>query len=331
MPEIKFKLTDKPTENIQIGGYTDHMFCMHHRTEGGWMFERIIPTSEFSYSPQYTAVRQALCVCDSIRITLDKNDRICLFRANSVILRLCKSAKKMRLPEPDTDFLLDAVKALADTERAFLNEERLLLAEITLGGEAGDTFPIKRCDLTVMLKVLDKKSRHSVSLISAPTPILTDGVLSAHYLGMSALENARARSDGFDGKLWLDAVYNRYILSASGSDVFFRTQYGVITPDKPLVYGVMRDSVIQLCDSWGINISVCPLPTDQLIKMYQNSEIQEAFVCSQEMGIIPLTKVTVDETELDIPLGKLCKKLSDSITNIENGTLAAPEKWTVRI
>lgn len=325
MPDIKFKFSEneKNFDEIRDGEFTNYMFCMHHRVEGGWMFPRIVPVGEFSFAPDSYAVRFAKTAVDTVKISRDKDGNIVMFRPERVIKRLCDSAAEMRLPKPDSAFLLDALKALADSERGFLDNDAYLSAEITLGAEN-----IKRSDLTILLRYIKKRDPHkSVSLSMVTVPVYGHRALSSSYLGMCMLDKVQARRRELDAPLWLDCVYNRYILSAADMNIFFRTQDALITPDSPTVNGIMRDCVIKLCDSWNINLSVRRFSTDELTQLYEAERIQEIFVTSVRHGIIPVTQID----DMKFEAGKLTHKLSEAIANVEKGTFTPPERWIVRV
>ena len=89
----------------------------------------------------------------------------------------------------------------------------------------------------------------------------------------------------------------------------------------------MRDCVIRLADSWGINVSVRPITTDELLKL----DITEMFVTSQKDGIVPVTEILIGSETVSAQSGKLTRKLSDAIANIESGRMPAPERWVLKI
>lgn len=322
MLDIKFTQNENPVsaETAVVGQYTNYMFCMQHRTEGGWIFPRVIPTGTYKILPTSPAVRQGLCAVDSMRITRDINGKSVLFRPDFVMRRLSESARKLSLPEPETDILTEALKRLCTLESEFFEYHDLLVADLTLLREDA-----RNCCITVSLRV-DKSDAAPLSLMSEKAPII-NSALSSGMICACESANERAKMFEYGGVLWLDTVYGKYILEASGRNIFFRAGDTLITPDSPIVNGVMRDCVIRLADSWGINVSVRPITTDELL----NLEISEMFATSQKDGIVPVTEILIGSKTVSAKSGKLTRKLSDTVSNIESGRMPAPERWAIRI
>lgn len=284
------------------------------------MFPRVAPTGSFTLTPTSPAVRQGLCAVDSIRITRDKNGKSVIFRPDFVLRRLSESAKRLSLPEPETDILTEALKRLCTLESEFFEYHSLLIAELTLSREDA-----RHSTVTISLRV-DKSDTEPITLMAEKTTVLSNA-LSSGVLCACNIANEKAKTFEYGGILWLDTVYGKYILEASGRNIFFRSGDTLITPDSPQVNGAMRECVIRLADSWGINVSVRPISTDELLSL----EITEMFVTSQKDGIAPVTEILIGSETVSAPCGKLTRKLSDAISNIEQGTMPPPERWTVRV
>lgn len=325
MPEIKFKLSENEIDfgEIREGACTNYMFVMHHRTEGGWMFPRIVPVGDFCFAPDSFAVRFGQTVVDTVKVSRDKDGNAVLFCHDRVIDRLCESAKQLRLPEPDRDLLNEALKILADSERGFLTDDAYLSAEITLGAENA-----VRSDLTIQMRYIKKRETDKgITLAFGEAPTVNRHALSSAFLGACMLDKMQAQRQEFDSPLWLDCVYNKFILSAADMNIFFRTDSELITPDAPIVNGIMRECVISLAKSWDINISVRGFSVDELKKLYNENKITEVFVSSVRHGIVPVTRIE----DMDFAAGKLAHKLNRTISGVETGTFIPPEKWTEKV
>jgi len=128
------------------------------------------------------------------------------------------------------------------------------------------------------------KKENGIKLITTPDLRWKRCDVKSTNLLANALSKKRAQRAGADEVLLLDDG----IVREGGSSSFFVVRGDdVITHplDEHILPGVVRDRVIRLAEHAGIRIEQRPLAVDEL------SEIDEAFITSTTMGVMPVSSI----------------------------------------
>jgi D-alanine transaminase len=128
------------------------------------------------------------------------------------------------------------------------------------------------------------KKANGIQLITAPDQRWKHCDIKSVNLLANALAKKKAQRAGADEVLLLDEG----VVREGASSNFFVVRGGnVITHplDEHILPGVVRDHVIGLAERAGIRIDQRPIAVDELI------EIDEAFVTSTTMGVMPVAAI----------------------------------------
>jgi len=124
-------------------------------------------------------------------------------------------------------------------------------------------------------------------LIVAETPRIPEACVDPraknfHWGDLTrALFEAHAR--GADNCVLLDA--EGCVTEGPGFNVFAVTAGGVVTPDRGVLEGITRLSVIELCEEAGMSCAVRPLPVAEL------RDADEIFLATTAGGIMPVSRI----------------------------------------
>lgn len=323
MADLKFTECKKRTlpENIKEGQFTDYMFMMFRKGQDGWYRNSIFPYEDYSTFPMTTGATSGITVQEKCVVSLDKNGKAAFLAAEGIISRLNANGQALGLPEVDSVYASFALRELIKIEKCFLSEDSYFVAYLTLSAcDMKPEFPVKQAVFTINFEY--RKSEGPVcksALCHAMTQMPSYPGSSMHqncvYMG-----KAFANSVGYEVVLQLDCVYNKYIISADGVNVFFRTEDKVITP--PEQGGIISGVGKKLMSDWGIEVCEKKISVDELEKDFKVGKIVEIFALSDTDTVIPITKIGIENKVYDIPSGKLSRKLYDSITNIRKGVLS---------
>lgn len=330
MIEPKITLCENPVTEFQDGEITNYMFRMYRKEFGGWYFNSIKPVDSVGALQPVGRV-WGLTLFECIRITLDKDGRLCLLSAKEHIERLNEKAQEMLLPTVDVDEVMLALKELANLERGLVTEDSFLVARMCLS--ADDTTVSKKnitdTEFTILLEYRKVAAPPSLRVsVSEDCPV-TKLVQGTAYTSMCArLGWARAKKQEYDETLWLDSVYGKYFLGFGSKTLFVRIGDSVVCPDSD---DVMTRCVISLMQSWGIDCQVRSLSVDEFVSEYSKGGIVEAFAADCIDVVSFITLIDCGGRLLELSTGKLSKKLSDSLRNIESGVLLSPSVKTVRV
>lgn len=106
---------------------------------------------------------------------------------------------------------------------------------------------------------------------------------------------------GADHPILLDTDGN--VTEGPGFNVFAVTDGVVVTPDRGMLEGVTRQSVIEICERLGIRCEVRPLPVDEF------RDADEIFISSTAGGVMGVTRLDQRILGNDRP-GEMTRKLS---------------------
>jgi D-alanine transaminase len=128
------------------------------------------------------------------------------------------------------------------------------------------------------------KKANGVRLITAPDLRWKHCDVKSVNLLASVLAKKKAQRAGADEVLLLDDR----LVREGGSSSFFVVRANVVIThplDEHILPGVVRDRVIALAEQAGIRIDQRPIAVDEL------REIDEAFITSTTMGVIPVASI----------------------------------------
>ena len=95
----------------------------------------------------------------------------------------------------------------------------------------------------------------------------------------SLLAAEEAHEKGFTQVLWLDACDRKTVEEVGTMNMFFMIDDEVITAPLggTILPGVTRDSVLALCEHWGMKTSQRRLTIDEVLEAQKSGRLQEAF------------------------------------------------------
>ena len=128
----------------------------------------------------------------------------------------------------------------------------------------------------------------------------------------------KAKEEGFDELLYLDARNNKYI-EECGAANFFAVKDGVLyTPPLTgtILPGITRRSVLEIAEVLGIPIEVCPLEVSDIFAA------DECFCTGTAAGVTPVGRIVHQDKECvysDASIGPITQKLRNALEDITSG------------
>ncbi len=329
MVDLKFTQCENLIdENNFESGFTNYMLRLQYKREGGWLYADLMPQGNIGVSS--FALSHAVCVGETVRVTIDSQQKCAVFRLDDYIDRLEKSGMEMGLPALDKNLLTFGIMELLKLERPYLSDGTVF-AHLTFTSCDPDPsdYYVKGAVVTVILeKVKPMPMSEGISVVAT-----TDCMLSqphkngAHYMHAVRESEKRVRDMGYDSALWLDNVYNRYIETLAGHDLMIRIDEKIVICGD----GVTANSAKQLFDEWGIEVSFSKVSTDWLKKAYKDGTLHEIFALNTRDVILPVSKLTIGDDVLELDKPKLAKKLYDALISIEKGEYVTAYNWVTRV
>ncbi|MBP3520637.1 MAG: branched-chain amino acid aminotransferase [Oscillospiraceae bacterium] len=326
--------------------FTDHMFLMDYDPERLWHDGRIVPYGPLSLEPAAMVFHYAQEVFEGLKAYRRPDGAVQLFRPMDNALRLRDSCVRMGIPPLEPELMVEAVKALVEVEESWVPDAPgaslylrpfIIAVDPALGVHASRTylFVIIACPVgayypnglaPVRIYVEDE----DVRAVRGGTGYAKCG---GNYAA-SIRAGERAQAVGYDQVLWLDGVERKYIEEVGSMNVMFRIGGRVVTPKLTgsVLPGVTRRSCIRLLEDWGVPVEERLLPARELFDAAQSGELTEAWGTGTAAVISPIGELAWMGERWTTPrgdIGPLARRLYDTLTGIQWGTLPDPYGWTV--
>ena len=349
--ELVSKRKEKPDENnLGFGKYfTDHMFIMDYNEGMGWHDARIVPYQNLSLDPACMVFHYAQEMFEGLKAYRTPNGDIQLFRPDQNIERMNNTNERLCIPKLEPSDVLDAIKALVDTERDWVPSAEgtslyirpfIIATDVQLGVHPSKSYkfmvilcPVGSYYAEGIKPVKIFVEREYVRAVKGGTGFAKIG---GNY-ACSLIGQKKAEEMGYSQVLWLDGIEHKYIDEVGAMNVFFVIDGKVITPaldEGNILPGVTRKSCIQLLKSFGYDVEERKLSLDEVVEAYKNGKLDEAFGTGTAAVISPMGLLDIGDMKIEInngEIGSVAKKLYDTLTGIQWGRTEDTFGWTVKV
>ena len=328
--------------------FTDHMFCMNY-TEGiGWHDARIEPFHDLTLSPACVVFHYGQEMFEGLKAYYGVDGKIRLFRPIMNARRTNASNKRLCIPELPEDMFVEAVKAIVSVDRDWIPTEpdtSLYIRPFIIGTDA--FLGVAPSKTYLFCIILSPSGAYYASGLKPVGIWIEDDYVRAVRGGMgfaktggnyacSLAAQVKAHDDGYSQVLWLVGVERKYIEEVGAMNIFFKIDGRIVTPmlNGSILPGITRNSVIEVCKSWGLPVEERKISVFELIDAQKSGKLEEVFGSGTAAVISPVGKLRyVDEvmTIGDGSIGPVSQKLYDTITGIQWGKIADPFGWTVEV
>ena len=355
MLDIKITRTETPKEKPAKGQklgfgkiFTDHMFVMNYTEGKGWHDARVVPFQNISLSPAAMVYHYGQEMFEGLKAYKGDDGEVYLFRPDMNAKRTNASNERLVIPQlPEEDFV-QAVKAVVDVDRDWVPTEPGTSLYIRPFIIATDEFLGVAPSKTYLFMIILAPSGAYYESGLAPVGIwIEDEYVRAVRGGMgyaktggnyaaSLIAQQKAHDAGYSQVLWLDGVERKYIEEVGAMNIFFKINGTVITPELngSILPGITRNSVLELCRSWGYPVEERKISADELIEAQRNGTLEECWGTGTAAVISPVGKLRYVDEVMTINggnIGELSQKLYDTITGIQTGKLEDPRGWRVTV
>lgn len=142
-----------------------------------------------------------------------------------------------------------------------------------------------------------------------------------------------AHKQGYDENMYLDAGTRTKVEETGGANFLFVTKEGkVVTPKSgSILPSITRRSLVQVAKEYlGLEAE------EREIYLEELADFAECGLCGTAAVISPVGKIVDHGKEICFPsgmteMGPVTKKLYDTLTGIQMGTMKAPEGWIAEV
>ena len=351
MLDIKIERTtnpkEKPAGKLGFGKiFTDHMFVMNYTNGKGWHDPRIVPYQDLTLSPAAMVFHYGQEMFEGLKAYKGIHGETLLFRPDMNGKRTNDTNDRLCIPQIPVEDFVQAVKAVVKVDEDWIPTEPgtslyirpfIIATEPFLGVDVSDTF--------LFMIILSPSGAYYESGLEPVGIWIEDDYVRAVRGGMgfaktggnyaaSLAAQVKAHDDGYSQVLWLDGVERKYIEEVGAMNIFFKIDGKIVTPmlNGSILPGITRNSVLQLCRDWGMEVEERRISVDELIQAQKDGKLEECFGTGTAAVISPVGKLRYKDDVMIIGGGKIgpvSQKIYDTVTGIQLGKLEDKFGWRV--
>ena len=337
-------------KNIDWGnigfGYiqTDYRYVSNYKNgtwdEGGLTQDANIVLNECAGVLQY-----AQTVFEGLKAYTTSDGRTVVFRPDLNGERLEQSAARLEMPIFPKERFVEAIKQVVKANEAYVppygSGATLYLRPYMFGSNpvigvkpaSEYQFRIFATPVGPYFKGGAKPITIRVCDFDRAAPNGTGHIKAGLNYAMSLHAIVDAHNQGYDENMYLDAKTRTKVEETGGADFIFVTRDGkVVTPKSgSILPSITRRSLLQVAREYlGLEAEEREVYFDEV------KDFAEAGLCGTAAVISPIGKIVDHGKEICLPsgmeqMGPVTKKLYDTLTGIQMGTIKAPEGWIVEI
>lgn len=327
--------------------FTDHMLIKKYK-DGAWQDSEIVPYGPISLDPAAACLHYGQEVFEGMKAYKNSQGEISLFRPEENFARLNKSNERMGIPKLDEAEVLADLIELLNVEKDWVPttfgtsayiRPFIIATEAGLGVHAATEY-------LFMIIIASSGSYYKNGL--QPVSIYVEDEFVRAVVGgtgtaktggnyaASLIAQEKAVKLGYNQVLWLDGKEGKYIEEVGAMNVMFVLKDKIITPELSgsILEGITRKSVIELACKLGFTIEERKIEASELVKLYQNGELLEAFGTGTAAVISPIGKLHYKGTDMVLcngEIGEVSQKIYDELTGIQYGKKDDSFNWVLKI
>lgn len=328
--------------------FTDHMFEMDYEEGKGWLDPRIVPYHKLELEPSAMVFHYGQEMFEGLKAYKTEEGRILLFRPDKNIERANRSNRRICIPEIPEDIFLEAIKMVVREDQDWIPDREGTSLYIRPFVIATDPFLGVRPSHTYkFMIILSPVGAYYESGLNPVKIWIEDEYVRAVKGGIgeaktggnyvaSLASQMKAHGEGYSQVLWLDGVHRKYIEEVGAMNIFFKINGTVVTPalSGSILPGVTRDSVLALCDAWGIPATERQISVDEVVEAARAGTLEECFGTGTAAVVSPIGELRYEKESMEIGggrIGVLTQRIYDTITDIQLGKIKGPDGWSVEV
>jgi branched-chain amino acid aminotransferase len=331
--------------------FTDHMLTVEWTPDAGWHDARITAYGPLSLDPATAVLHYAQEIFEGLKAYRHADGSVWTFRPEANGARMCRSARRVALPELPAEDFVATVDALVRVDERWVpdaeGEKSLYLRPFMFASEAFlGVRPAKHVTYMVIASPAGSYfagGLKPVSLLVAEhhTRAALGGMGAAKTGGNYASSLApqqEAIDRGFDQVVFLDAVERRYVEELGGMNLYFVHDDGtIVTPELTgtILEGVTRSSIIDLAGSLGHKVEERRFTIDEWRDGVSAGRITEVFACGTAAVVTPVGRLAWSDGEVDSSVdgeaGPVTQRIRQALVDIQYGRAEDTFGWMHRV
>ena len=319
---------------------TDKRYVSNYK-DGKWDDGCLTEDNTITLEESACVLQYAQTCFEGMKAYTTKDGKTVIFRPDLNAERMELSAKRLEMPVFPKDRFIDAVVKVVKANEAFVppygSGASLYLrpymfgSNNVIGVKPADEFQFRIFATPVgpYFKGGVKPLTIRVSDFDRAAPNGTGHVKAGLNYAMSLHAIVDAHNQGYDENMYLDAGTRTYVEETGGANFIFVTKDNtVVTPkSNSILNSITRRSLMYVAEHYlGLKAEQREIPFEEV------KDFAECGLCGTAAVISPVGKIVDHGKESCFPsgmteMGPITKKLYDTLTGIQMGSIPAPEGW----
>ena len=323
---------------------TDYRFVANFK-DGKWDDGVITEDATITLTECAGVFQYAQTCFEGLKAYTTADGKIVCFRPDLNASRMKDSCERLEMPVFPEEKFIEAVKAVVKANAAWVppygSGATLYIRPFMFGSNAvigvkpadeyqfrmfctpvGPYFKGGAKPITIRVSDLDRAAPHGTGDIKA----------GLNY-AMSLHNIVDAHNKGFDENMYLDPATRTKVEETGGANFLFVTKDGkIVTPkSNSILPSITRRSLMIVAEKYlGLTVE------HREVTLEEVKDMAECGLCGTAAVISPVGKIVDHGKEICFPsgmeeMGPITKKLYETLTGIQMGTIEAPEGWIVEI
>lgn len=323
---------------------TDKRFVANYK-DGKWDEGTLTDDATITMSECACVLQYAQTCFEGLKAYTTKDGRIVCFRPDLNAARMKDSCTGLEMPVFPEDKFVEAVKAVVKANKEWVppygSGATLYLRPFmfgvnsVIGVKPADEYQFRIFATPVgpYFKGGAKPITIRVSDVDRAAPCGTGNIKAGLNYAMSLRNIVDAHNCGFDENMYLDPKTRTKVEETGGANFLFVTKDGkVVTPKSDSILpSITRRSLMIVAEKYlGLEVE------QREVKFEEIKDFAECGLCGTAAVISPVGKIVDHGEEICFPsgmeeMGPVTKKLYETLTGIQMGTIEAPEGWICEI
>ena len=323
---------------------TGERFVSNYK-DGKWDDGILTEDATVTISECAGVLQYAQTVFEGLKAYTTANGKTVVFRPDLNAKRLQDSCERLEMPVYPTDKFIEAIRKVVKANEDFVPpygtgatlyiRPYMFGTNPVIGVKPADEYQFRVFTTPVgpYCKGGAKPITIKVSDFDRAAPHGTGHIKAGLNYAMSLHAIVTAHAEGFDENMYLDAATRTKVEETGGANFLFITKDGkVVTPkSNSILPSITRRSLIYVAEHYlGLEVEEREVFFDEV------KDFAECGLCGTAAVISPVGKIYDHGNEICFPsgmeeMGPITKKLYETLTGIQMGTIEAPEGWIVEI
>ncbi|MDO4182313.1 MAG: branched-chain amino acid aminotransferase [Coriobacteriia bacterium] len=288
-------------------------------------------------------------VFEGLKAYTTESGEIVCFRPDLNAQRMADSAKRLCMPAFPEDKFIEAVKQVVAANASWVPpygcgatlyvRPYMFATGVVIGVSPATEYQFRILVTPVgpYFKGGDTAVTITVADYDRAAPHGTGNIKAGLNYAMSLYPGEKAHAAGFAENLYLDSQSRTYVEETGGANVLLVDKQGNLVVPKSFTDSILpsitrRSLVTVATDILGMNVIERPVKFEEIT----NGDFVECGLCGTAAVISPVGHIKAEGVDVTFPdgaetSGPVMKKLRETLTGIQAGTVEAPEGWIVKI